>query len=998
MSKQAGLLLKYCFISACFLLGITGHPGMTSLMAQRQLETFQNYTTQDGIPSRETYDILQDKEGYIWIATDQGVARFDGETFRTYTTDDGLPDNVVFDLYEDEEGRIWFQSYTCQLSYFEHDAIHPYRYNHLIREYITVGIWASFFINKEGTFYMGFLNQLALSITAEGDLTLLSEGIVTEGNHFHLTEDAEYAFQVPAEVPGPNVERNILVRLGKFKTWEILTFPRNSGSRRAFYYAKYGKDKMALTQNSLLLLFEEDRYYKHVFPSHLITIVKEAEDKIWIGNQNGGASLYSIDQGQITLLQTVLPGISVSDIYKDREGGYWFSSLSNGIFYLPALPLPNLLKDADPEHSVVTAMATDQESQLLVGTSNLGVYAFEKGRMTHRLSAAGEANPGVNIEQIHYQRKEDRYLLNGNNVYAFQRESGLSTVSLELIFPFQNMSWLPPNQAWASADWNLFFLEDVMHQPPITYNRGPNRWNTLYALDETGCWVGNQEGIFWFDREKDTLTQVSHPSGKLDYRVEVLHLFKEGWVAVGTQGAGLLLWDHGETLRSIGTEQGLASNLIQTVDVDKEGRIWVGTAEGLCRIELSENDTLVSSYSREDGLPTNQIEQLVCVGDSVYIGTEYGLSVLPNSSLPKKRVPPPVFIRGIRIKGEETPIQPHYDLSHTQDILQIDFKAITFNASDRLTYMYRLRGLDEQWLRTKEEEIQFTTLPAGSYTFEIKSIIGDVVSASPIASFSFKVNPPFWKKSWVIITGNLILIALIALGFQSRLKRVEERNRLQQEMLKSRGMALAAQMNPHFIYNALNSIQGFILRSEIRQANEYLTQFARLIRMVLHHSTQVYIPLQEEMNALRYYLQLEKMRFGDTFDFSIEVPAEIMERNPRVPSLLFQPFVENSIKHGFAKLERKGHIQVNISMEGDNLICHITDNGIGREAARLAKGDAPPSKGLSLTKRRLELEGQLHNRVSSFRIEDLFDPAKRPTGTRVHFTIPLSSTQNPKTA
>ena len=254
------------------------------------------------------------------------------------------------------------------------------------------------------------------------------------------------------------------------------------------------------------------------------------------------------------------------------------------------------------------------------------------------------------------------------------------------------------------------------------------------------------------------------------------------------------------------------------------------------------------------------------------------------------------------------------------------------------------------------------------------------------------------KQKWILIACFLIsalagIILYKNLSLKRRNEKLESRSKqteLLQHVTELEMQALRAQMNPHFIFNCLSSINRFILKSETEAASNYLTKFSRLIRTVLTNSKKSFISLEDELEMLRLYLEMEKLRFKDSFDYSITFVNSIDDGNVFLPPLLFQPFAENAIWHGLMHKEGQGKLEFELSIDGKVLTCVITDNGVGRNKAAAFKSKSAQkqkSLGLQITKERLAL---LNDEVTSepfFHFDDLFDDEGKPAGTRVTLTV-----------
>lgn len=258
-------------------------------------------------------------------------------------------------------------------------------------------------------------------------------------------------------------------------------------------------------------------------------------------------------------------------------------------------------------------------------------------------------------------------------------------------------------------------------------------------------------------------------------------------------------------------------------------------------------------------------------------------------------------------------------------------------------------------------------------------------------------------KYWLVVAVGLLvlLIGVVFSRFKIKQKaetrltekntQIEEKNqqinKANQELEKR---LLRAQMNPHFVFNSLAAIQGFILENDRESAITYLDKFSKLIRRVLDQTSSVMVPLSEEIKLLEYYIQLESLRFEDHFDHDIVIDSDIDQESTEIPFLLLQPYVENAIQHGFKFKKDKGRLEVNLTREGESVVCSIKDNGVGREEAERLERDKlkdHKSVGMSVSARRLELINKQHKITTSVKITDLFEQEKA-IGTLVEIRIP----------
>jgi len=286
----------------------------------------------------------------------------------------------------------------------------------------------------------------------------------------------------------------------------------------------------------------------------------------------------------------------------------------------------------------------------------------------------------------------------------------------------------------------------------------------------------------------------------------------------------------------------------------------------------------------------------------------------------------------------------------------------------------------------------------GDYVFQLKALEGE--HQSEVKEIHFSVAGVFYKQWWFYLLTSLFVTSLFWLYFRNANKRLKEKQLLLLDKQKKdlenvflKLESLRSQMNPHFIFNALNSIQDYIIHNESKLARKYLVKFSRLIRIYLEHSQKDSISLQEEIDALQLYLDLEKDRFEDSLTYTIEQSDKLKETQIQIPTFLIQPYVENAIKHGLLHKKENRALQVLFSLNADNnvLKCIINENGIGRKASRVinAKRIKPKSFSSEANQKRIDLLNKTREKPIVLVIEDNYDKNNEATGTSVILTIPL---------
>jgi hypothetical protein len=353
-----------------------------------------------------------------------------------------------------------------------------------------------------------------------------------------------------------------------------------------------------------------------------------------------------------------------------------------------------------------------------------------------------------------------------------------------------------------------------------------------------------------------------------------------------------------------------------------------------------------------------------------------------------------VYINQVKVSNRDTSIDQNLTLSHEQNNIVISYVGISYKSRGSMIYKYRLLGSEnsDDWIYSKETSVSFPYLAPGNYTFEVFASTKEGVWSINSATYSFEILPPYWKTWWFKLI--IILFAAITLTslFLYRLHVIQEKNRMMVKLNKYMLQALNRQMNPHFIFNALNTIQSFFIKNDKITSLHILSRFTTLMRRVLNNSREDMISLNEEIETLKNYIELESFRFQDKFEYEFLVDPSLPINNLKIPPLLLQPYVENAIIHGLRhRISPGGKLTVQIFQTENHLCCRIIDNGIGRSLAEEMKTVKPGhiSLGTKISSQRIDLISHMSNMDIKIEYTDLIDDNKKGCGTQVDIVIPF---------
>ncbi|MEO6868976.1 MAG: histidine kinase, partial [Ginsengibacter sp.] len=457
---------------------------------------------------------------------------------------------------------------------------------------------------------------------------------------------------------------------------------------------------------------------------------------------------------------------------------------------------------------------------------------------------------------------------------------------------------------------------------------------------------------------------------------------------------------------------GLQSNHIMSMTSDGQNRIWIATNKGIDILQLNKNgEWEIFNFAKTEELGIKQAEFEKLIRDekgNVWFSSPENIFHFNIDSIRLSKKTPRIIIEKISLDFKETnwskitdslysyyqlPWQPV--LRYNQNSLGISFNATDLSTASPLPeYSYKLLPLDTAWSApSKSKYVSFAELPSGKYQFLVKAKDRASGWCTP-ALFSFTIKPPFWNLWWF----KLIIIALTAFIiirlFMARIQRIKIDANVASQLKELEMKALKAQMNPHFVFNAINSIQALVANDKKDEGIHYIGSFSRLLRQVFDNSEKDLISLDKELDTVGLYIQLETLRLNMELHYNKNIDENVITEHEKIPPLLLQPFVENALWHGLSFKEGRKEITITISIKDQWLLCEITDNGIGRAKALELKEKSTVihlSKGIEITRKRL-IDFNGDTIFAPFEFIDLFDENNNPCGTTVKLHIKRKTT------
>ena len=552
--------------------------------------------------------------------------------------------------------------------------------------------------------------------------------------------------------------------------------------------------------------------------------------------------------------------------------------------------------------------------------------------------------------------------------------------------------------------------QKLLHFPSI----GPN---ALYPIKSATCCTESPNNDLWFGfgAEEKYLVCYRRATGLFE-KIEPIspsgfHCAKATQLLADLHGN---LWIYAEqrwfimnlatrVVQPFGKENGLVTNNPSGICMDRDGNIWLATSFGLSRYDGQTKK--LRTFYQTDGLLSNVILNVALIDTAqniLFVSTDRGLCLFEPDKIGKAPEAGPTFITAIKVSENaiQLPENGKIYLPYNQNDLRIEFTGLHFNSNtqERFQYSMEREGKAANWKDTGVDHFaNFLNLAPGNYVFQARTANSDGIWSDATATLAVRIYPPWWL-TWTFQLSLLAVLAILTWWLYQRqighaAAREAEKARVQQQLAELEMRALRAQMNPHFVFNALNSVQNFILKNDTREASRYLTKFARLMRLILENSESPMVPLAREIELLRYYIEMEALRFNQRFSVDIQIDPGLHAESIAIPGMLIQPHIENAIWHGLMHKDSAGKLLLSFEKSGDDtLICVIEDNGVGRDNAAMIEKNRVKnhrSTGLSNIRNRLDLlNAELKNDIS-FAFQDLKDAQGNAIGTRVIVRIPL---------
>lgn len=722
-------ILLWCVVCAVPIFGFSQEP------------QYKNYNTTNGLPSNQVYNLIQDKNGYLWIASDRGIIRYDGYNFESYDQSDGLTGNTIFWFHPQDNGNIFCPTYTNRWFYFhpENYQFKPFRYNESMTKGTQYGVNDDFYIDEKGNVHSSYLFLSGvLSIDANGAV-IDPPGVnkMIPNDSIFLTQ--EYSNDQDFHYSWTSEKRETFIPDAKKVTLGFCT-----DSLRYYKMFRVQKTFIFSNQNQLYLLDENSEIF-NIIPlnSDVISLGKFDEEHFWVGTREAGILILDL-KGNRT--GQFLKGKSVSSCYVDHEGGVWFATLFSGLFYHK----PNRVKHYDLPDNRIRWLTRSSAGSFFVSTTYNKVYE-KHGDQCVEVFDGVDGGLGIGF----YFEEMGRDLFFEKNGVPMRGRKQLIDTYITALSEQTKQPFL-----CASAKCFYFFSKDSLIEVEVK-----SKINTV-AWGGAGVYIGTNDGAAFYDTLTGAFRVLDYPEVKTrvqDIKVHGNSLF------IGTLGRGLIIL-RDEELIVLNESKGLSSNLVNQIEIENDSIIWVATNNGLNRLTMSNGRKKIDVIDSDDGLIDNNINDLLFLEDTMWVAAGTGLLCLPTSLVQKREVGH-FFLqwKNPLLDGRRKLSEGSLELCYDENNIEFGFHSVCFAQTTPLKYRYKLSGFESQWHYTHERKFLYSSLPPGNFKLVVQaSADGRNWQRNQLVQ-RIVIAPPFYKTRLFIIIVIVLSILFVYSFFRFRI-------------------------------------------------------------------------------------------------------------------------------------------------------------------------------------------------------------------------------------
>lgn len=938
-----------------------------------QYPHYHIYNDENGLPSNEIYSIVQDNKGFVWLGCDAGLYKFDGIRYIPYKGPKQKAKSVT-GLTISSSGKLYCFNFQSQVFKLQGDSL--IEISNLFPSKIT-----SITSNQNGEIFISYSGGINIYNeknkhwtrfgTNNNELAITSNDYVTKNSKHHPNDTVYF-------IESNGIAQYIRGRKEVFKT-DIF----KNLSSGLFFLEYYKQNLWLFTAENITVYKYSNNKIEPITNSNLLNLLSNrkitnvtalSDGNLWICTYKGIIK-YNADADVAALFY---PEKSFSDCMIDREGSYWFSTLQTGLLRVPNTQLLIWNTDNKLLNNEKVVRITYGDDLIYFATIDGTIGSIHQH--THQLTTYHTGKHG-DVQSFDYDiSTKTLHFYTNNSLFSIKEESLThQDIKIKAIKTIKQIG----NDCFIGSSQGLYVNNKIIK----------SRWIHEIEYDESThtVWVASSDGLLKVVyQNNEWIVQNTLFEGE---QILSIHFDTEQKLIYALTFNGKIYSVNQNGERKYVSE---ISDKTQAVKIKKHQKIiYAATNKGLWKYSIQKDKW--ETITKLSGLASDNIQDLVITDEDLWLATGKGLQKIPLTETYDKSTSI-VYLKKI-IAGKTLTHNPtNLTLNYGESLLLYP-ETSTYNSNGNFQYAYRIKSMDTSWviLPSSIEQIEIQNIPPGYFEIQLKVINHLGLDSENTIVLSGTIKPPFWKTLWFIVFIGTLIIALSYSLYRIRIHKMQQLQRkeiehinLENELRLSRETALKSQMNPHFVFNVLNSIKAYIYKNDKQKATSYLNDFSDLMRMFLQMSNKPLISLSEEIKMLKLYIGMEAMLLGDDFSFQMNIGDNLDVEQTYMPTLILQPFIENAFKHGLHN--KQGNKQLIISFSpstSDFIEIEITDNGIGRKAAKKIK-EAEKFKhesfATSAIQKRVELLNKRHQTVS-FMIHDLYDENKQALGTTVKLKI-----------
>ena len=990
-----------------------------NISAQMNELQFRSYTNEQGLSQNSVYSITQSAEGFIWAGTINGLNRFDGKKFRTFyptLPDSSSTSSVVYHIFIDKDHHF-FVGTAEELFLFDpiYGKFHIAKdtldglqlpekigVSQIIDDHLN-RIWISTLAH--GLFCYDQRNKKMIPVLQDESEKIKVTGMCkTSSGQVLVTTETKVFRSNSSGLENLNIDFTSITEHPSIRCVAML------GNQIALGLYDIGLVLCNKTNTEISFSIKKDIGVP--YPDDLVHLESEGDSVLWLASRSKGILKVDFPDHQWTKasINTRLSGLKsnfVLMVFQDKQNNTWLGLSGGGLAVLPAnkksfdLIRPAILSNQPDADNMVFGITEYDAATIYMGSLNYGLK-----------------------EYLPQQNKINYYFDNNLPTEA----SNIYDILLD-----KNQLWLA---TWAGLI--SFDISKKIFQNWTIDNSDAQRLYSVFAINDDQLLLGGENGLLVFDKiskkysaplDKDTvlenvvletrhierldddhvllattdrnLVQYNYTTGVFTFFPELeklstacRHFFIDGKEIFLATENGVLQIDkkYFSIKKHYTSVDGLSNNFCYAILKDQFNQVWISSNGGLSKINLTNHQ--IKNFGLADGLQDLEFNTASCIqtqnGQLIFGGIN-GFNTFNPRFTSKDIAPEPPQLIDIKIMNETFQHKKIHSylknitLPYNQNFLSIEFSSPSEIKKDAVKYQYRMEGVNDEWVDNgRRNYANFTNLNAGEYNFQVRSSFGNKLLSPVNKQFSIKIEPVFYNTLWFKSLLALVSFAAIYFFYRNRMNRLKEKVEIERKMERLENMALRSQMNPHFLFNTLNSIKHYAVFKSKNETSEFIADFSNLMRMILENSRHNFISLSEEMELIKLYIGIEQRRLKDNFQFQLNCDKDISLFEKQIPPMLIQPFVENSIWHGLMHKEGDKKLIINFFAKENGFDCEIIDNGIGRKThATIKKKRKKKSLAIEIAKDRLNLLTQDSNQPNEIEIIDLYNDNNVPTGTKV---------------